>query len=51
PGGVMVAFADGSTSFFNERIAYYVYAHLMTPNGRKSDHYFCKYVLQQSDYE
>ena len=34
-GGFMVAFADGHTRFVSESIAYEVYMHLMTSDGRK----------------
>lgn len=34
-GGFMVAFADGHTKFVSESIAYEVYMHLMTSEGRK----------------
>ena len=35
PGGFMVAFCDGRVKFVSETIAYEVYMHLMTSNGRK----------------
>jgi prepilin-type processing-associated H-X9-DG protein len=37
PGGVNVAYADGSVKFTNELIKYHVIQHLMTLDGRRSD--------------
>lgn len=51
PGGVNVAFADGSTRFLNEDIAYHVYQSLLTLRNDHSDMPNRKYVLQSSDYE
>ena len=36
-GGVVMAFADGSTKFMKEELKYDVYQALMTPDGSKSD--------------
>ena len=36
-GGVIMAFADGSTKFVKNEITYDVYQSLMTPDGSKSD--------------
>jgi prepilin-type N-terminal cleavage/methylation domain-containing protein len=51
PGGVVVGFADGSTQFMREDIPYFIYQHLMTPNSKESDLYYCRYVLKSVDYE
>lgn len=37
PGGVNVAFADGSTIFISEQISYLIYQALMTPNDQLSN--------------
>ena len=50
-GGVDVAFADGSTRFLSEKIAYHVLQHLMTPDSKKSDVPAPLYLLKASDYE
>lgn len=36
PGGVVVVFADGHTSFLADTIEYYIYAQLMSPSGRQA---------------
>ena len=50
-GGVNVAFADGSTRFLNQNIAYHVYQSLLTLYDKKSDMPHRLYVLQQNDME
>jgi prepilin-type processing-associated H-X9-DG protein len=43
-GGVVMAFADGSTKFVNEQMQYDVYQALMTPDGSKSDMPYSKFI-------
>lgn len=50
-GGVNAAFADGSTKFLNEKIAYHVYQSLLTLRDDHSDMPYRKYVLKSSDFE
>ena len=53
PGGVIVAFADGSARYMRDNIDYHVYVHLMTPNSSRSlmPAAFKSYVLNASDYD
>jgi len=50
-GGVNAAFADGSTRFISERIAYHVYQALLTLRDTHSDMPHSKYVLKSGDYD
>jgi len=51
PGGVNVAFADGSTKFMSEKIEYHVYQSLLTLRNDHSDMPHRRYVLNGSDFE
>ncbi|MBP86526.1 MAG: hypothetical protein CMJ64_07415 [Planctomycetaceae bacterium] len=50
-GGVVMAFADGSTKFIKQEIEYDVYQALMTPDGSKSDMPFSKFIPSGADIE
>ena len=50
-GGVNAAFADGSTRFLSEKVAYHVYQSLLTLRDDHSDMPHSKYVLKGSDFE
>lgn len=50
-GGVIVAFADGSTQFLRDNVPYFILQHLMAPQSAESDHYFESYVLKVADYD
>ena len=50
-GGVIVAFADGSTKFLKEELGYDVYQALMTPDGSKSDMPYSKYIPSGDDID
>ena len=47
PGGVNVAFADGSVRFLSDSIEYRAYQALLTPHGKRSDVPFREYVLDR----
>ena len=49
PGGVIMAFADGSARFVTQEIQYHVYQALLTPNNRQSDMPQRGYVYSGSD--
>lgn len=51
PGGVVMAFADGSTRFVKNEIMYDVYQAIMTPDGSKSDMPESKYIPSAGDIE
>lgn len=49
PGGVVMVFADGSTKFVSEKLQYYVYQALMTPNNKQSDMPQSGFVMSGND--
>ena len=49
PGGVIMGFADGSTRFVSQDIAYHVYQALLAPNNKKSDMPQSGYIMSASD--
>jgi prepilin-type N-terminal cleavage/methylation domain-containing protein/prepilin-type processing-associated H-X9-DG protein len=51
PGGVVMAFADGSTKFIKEEIQYDVYQALMTPDGSKSDMPYGNFIPSSADID
>jgi prepilin-type processing-associated H-X9-DG protein len=51
PGGVIMAFADGSTRFVSEQIQYHVYQSLLAPDNKKSDMPENSYVVKGTDFE
>ncbi len=48
-GGVVAAFADGSTKFLSEKVAYHVYQSLLTLRDNRSDMPYSAYILKESD--
>lgn len=49
-GGAVMSFADGSTRFVDENIAYYVYQALLTPHGTRSEVPFTKRRISDDDF-
>jgi prepilin-type processing-associated H-X9-DG protein len=49
PGGVIMAFADGSARFVSEDIQYHVYQSLMTPSNKNSDMPQRGFVMSSGD--
>ncbi|MBX3421232.1 MAG: DUF1559 domain-containing protein [Pirellulaceae bacterium] len=50
-GVVVVVMADGSVRVLSEGLEYHVYQALLTPNTRKSDVPYNRYLLKADDYE
>lgn len=50
-GIVQVSMADGSVKGIREKLDYHVYQALLTPNTRKSDAPFNRYLLKADDYQ
>lgn len=50
-GIVVISMADGSVKNLRDNIDYHVYTALLTPNTRKSDAPFNRYILKPEDFE